>query len=138
MNPAHANFPTPRLWEAEGEIGIDDGTKCGCRILTTLREVPLPEVTVHQRVRFAILCAKTVCTDQTWSTWADHWLSGEGRSAADAAAANAAASAAFAAAAAAANAAASAAFAAASPPPPPPTPTPPTSTPPTPPPRASR
>jgi len=80
VNPIHANFPNPRLWEAEGEIGLRDGQlKCGCKTLTTVREIPLPAVTTEMRVRFGILCAKEVCAYPAWSTWADRWLSGEDR-----------------------------------------------------------
>ena len=89
MNPIHARFKNPRLWEAEGEVGLRNGQlKCGCKTLTTIREIPLPAVTTEMRVRFAILCAKEVCADLPWNAWADRWLSGEDRSeAADAAAA---------------------------------------------------
>jgi len=105
MNPIHAYFPHPRLWEAEGEIALRDGPlKCGCVSLTTVREIPLPVVTTEQRVRFAILCAKAVCRDESWNKWADKWLSGEDRSKAGAAGAGEATEAARAAAAAAAAA----------------------------------
>jgi hypothetical protein len=89
MNPIHANFRTPRLWEAEGEVGLRDGQfKCGCKTLTVIREIPLPSITTETRVRFAIMCAKEVCACPSWNAWADKWLSGEDRSeAADAAAA---------------------------------------------------
>ena len=113
MNPIHARFRTPRLWEAEGEVGLRNGQlKCGCKTLTTIREIPLPEITAEMRVRFAILCAKEVCADLPWNAWADKWLSGEDRSEAAAGAVASAASAARAAAAWA--AAASAAWAVAS------------------------
>ena len=87
MNPIHANFKNPRLWEAEGEIARRDGQlKCGCKTLTTVREIPLPEITTEMWVRFAIMCVKEVCTaDIAWNAWADKWLSGEDRSAAVAA-----------------------------------------------------
>jgi hypothetical protein len=105
MNPIHAHFKNPRLWEAEGEIARRDGhLKCGCKTLTTVREIPLPEITTEMRVRFAIMCAKEVCAaDIAWNAWADKWLSGEDRTqaaaaeAAEAEAAEAAADAAWAA-----------------------------------------
>lgn len=84
LNPIHADFKNPRLWEAEGEVAIRDGqVKCGCKTLTTTREIPLPEITTEMRVRFAILCAKQVAPLapwEAWNTWADKWLSGENRS----------------------------------------------------------
>ncbi len=67
LNPIHADFPAPRLWEAEGAIAKSDrGLKVGCVTLTTIREMPLPIISTEQRVRFAILCAKTVCVDAAW------------------------------------------------------------------------
>jgi len=81
MNPGHANIDNPLLWESEGEIALSDyGLKVGCRTLMTLREIPVPQITTEQRVRFGILCAKQVCDDLAWNVWADKWLSGEDRS----------------------------------------------------------
>ena len=114
MNPIHADFQNPRLWESEGEVGLRDGQlKCGCKTLTTVREIPLPSITTEMRVRFAILCAKEVCASYSaWNAWADRWLSGEDRSEAAAEAAWAAQAAAAQAAAAEASAVWAAAWAA--------------------------
>ena len=40
----------------------------------------LPRVTIEQRVKFAILCAKAVYNEEAFNLWADRWLSGEDRS----------------------------------------------------------
>ena len=80
MNPVHANFKYPILWEAEGEIGVSDGIKVGCKRLTTLKQIPLLKVTIEQRIKFGILCAKKVCKEEKWNEWADKWLKGEDRS----------------------------------------------------------
>ena len=86
LNPIHADFENPRLWEAKGEVGLRDGQlKCGCKTLTTVREIPLPSITTKMRIRFAILCAKEVCAD-SWNAWADKWLSGGDRTQAEASA----------------------------------------------------
>ena len=83
LNPIHANIQNPRLWECDGEVGkTDHGLKIGCTRLTTIREIPLPAVTTNQRVRFAILCAKTQHHDAGWTAWADGWLSNANRAAA--------------------------------------------------------
>lgn len=82
MSPIHIGFKNPRLWEAEGEVALRDGQlKCGCKTLTTVREIPLPAITMEMRVRFAICCAKEVCPAAylAWNAWADKWLSGEDR-----------------------------------------------------------
>jgi hypothetical protein len=99
-NPAHADIANPILWEAVGEVRISDGLKVGCKSLTTVKKMLVPEVTITQKVAFGILCAKQVYHEKNWNNWADLWLSGADRTrksaaarahAADAAAANAAA-----------------------------------------------
>src|SRR3990167_10467990 len=89
LNPIHANFTRPRLWECECSRPLaNDGTKLGVKSCTTLREIPLPVVTTEQRVRFAILCALKVYHAKEYVLWADGWLTGKDRArkAADAAA----------------------------------------------------
>ena len=43
LNPIHANFSNPKLWECEtsGEE-LHDPFKSGCKTLTTIKEIPLP------------------------------------------------------------------------------------------------
>ena len=77
LNPIHADFRNPVLWECEGEVITDDRLKVGCSQLTTVKVIPLPEVTTTQRVRFAILCAMKVFDDPEWGAWASGWLSGK-------------------------------------------------------------
>ena len=81
LNPIHADFTYPKLWEAEasGEI-IDEALKSVCKTLTTIKEIPLPEISGVQKIAFGILCAKEVCKDERWNSWADKWLSGKDRS----------------------------------------------------------
>jgi hypothetical protein len=127
LNPIHAGFKSPHLWEAEGRIyKTDKGLKVSTKKLATIRRMKLPPIYATQRIAFGILCAKKVYTDKKFVRWANEWLSGKNRSetaawaayaaanAANAAAyaANAAAYAAYAAAYAAANAANAAAYAA--------------------------
>ncbi len=88
--PIHvSDFNGYRLWECEcsGETKADEQMKRGVQRCTTVREIPLPEVTTRQRVRYGILCAMEVCLDKAWRTWAEKWLSGENRTSADAASA---------------------------------------------------
>ena len=81
MNPIHASFNNPHLWEAEaeGEV-LREATKSGCKKLTTLKQIPLPEITLTQRVAFGILCALEVCAEESFREWAKNWLSGKDRS----------------------------------------------------------
>jgi len=53
--------------------------------LTTRHKIDLPSLTIEQRIEIAIRCAKLVCDDPAWTTWADNWLSGKDRSEAAAA-----------------------------------------------------
>jgi hypothetical protein len=112
LNPIHADFQNPHLWEADGDVGCSDcGLKVGCTRLRTTQQIPLPEVTLEDRVRFGILAVKKVYYNPRWTEWADDWISGADRSARSAK--RAAAEAAWAAARAAAEAAWAAARAAA-------------------------
>jgi hypothetical protein len=82
LNPIHADIEGPILWEAEAD-GLhrdDKGLKGGCTRLTLIRQIDLPQITTEHRIRFAILCAKTVCNDPAWNRWADRWLDGSDRS----------------------------------------------------------
>src|ERR1700680_430807 len=80
LNPIHANFASPKLFEATGEVGKRDGQlKVGVRSLTTVKEIPLPSVTDTQRIAFGILCALEVCKDAEFTTWAKDWLTGKDR-----------------------------------------------------------
>ena len=93
MNPVHADIENPILWEGKGEGEAKfEPLKCGFRKFTTLKKIPLPEVTDVQKVAFGILCAKEVYKDKdsSWNQWADKWLSGEDRTEAADAASNAA------------------------------------------------
>jgi len=66
MNPIHANVSSPLVYEAEGEVVVQDFGKVGCFSLTTLRQIPAPEWTRSKYlsrkvpVRFAVLCAEQV------------------------------------------------------------------------------
>ena len=92
MNPAHAGFVNPILWECEtsGEE-LHGALKAGCKTLTTIKEIDLPVIAINSKIAFGILCAKRMYSDLEWNTWADNWLAGKDRTAAAAYAAAAAA-----------------------------------------------
>jgi len=81
-NPMHANISNPRLFgvEVDGESKGDNGLKCGYRKMRLVKELPLPNITLNQRLAYGILCAKKVYEDGGWNTWADGWLNGRDRS----------------------------------------------------------
>lgn len=74
MNTVHACFLQPRLWEAEGEVAVDDGTKVGCRELTTLKEISLPRMTIEERIEIAVRCAMAIFKGRQFTEWANRWL----------------------------------------------------------------
>ena len=116
INPAHGYFKEPLLWEARGKVVLEDGDlKCGCKTLTTIKQYPLPYLSIEERVKIGIYCALSTYKKESFVAWAKNWLNGTDRSydSAYAAAYAADAAAAYAANAYAANAAAYAADAAA-------------------------
>lgn len=80
MNPAHADFKSPILWEAEtsGEE-LHETLKSGCKTLTTIKEIPLPLVSSTQKIVLGILCAKEIYNGGAWNEWADKWLEDKDR-----------------------------------------------------------
>ena len=76
LNPVHANFRNPKLWECRvfGNTLDDRGLKSGAQFLTTIREIDLPVLTLRQRVKFAILCARCTYHEPMWTRWSEEWL----------------------------------------------------------------
>ena len=84
INPKHANFKNPNMWEAEVSEGVEElhePLKSGARSLTAIKQVVIPTVTLTHKIAFGILCAKQVCRKTSFLLWADNWLSGADRSA---------------------------------------------------------
>jgi len=81
LNPIHANIKNPRLFRAEVKgKGLDDNeTKCGYSRARLIEELPVPQISPVQRVRFAIFYAKKMYKGKGWNKWADNWLSGKDR-----------------------------------------------------------
>ena len=81
FNPVHANIKNPRLFEISvDKIVNTDGLKFASKSQTLVKEIDLPEISLEQRIEFAIRVAKTVYKDESWNLWADRWLNGEDRS----------------------------------------------------------
>jgi len=81
MNLTYVNIGNPRLFraEVEGKFLDDNGTRCGYSRARLVEELTVPQISLVQRVRFAILCAKKVYKEKEWNEWADNWLSGKDR-----------------------------------------------------------
>lgn len=64
IRPLHSSTKNPQIWEAEGDIEVENHFKCGVFELTTVRRVPYPdwytdlEIRQEVMVRFADLCVE--------------------------------------------------------------------------------
>lgn len=94
LNPIHANFKNPRLFECEceGDFLEGNGLKTGVTngSVTLTKEIPLPEVSLNQIVAFGILCSLETYSEPAYMRWAENWLNGTNRTAEAARAARAA------------------------------------------------
>lgn len=93
LKPLHVDYSSIRVWELEpGEVVARDSLKCGMRRQTIRRELPVPEVGLSTRVRWALLVVNAcVPRDQPalypfvlpaeYSNWLECWLTGRDRSA---------------------------------------------------------
>jgi hypothetical protein len=80
FNPIHAKIQNPRLIEIEIDNEIShDGLKGGCKTARYIKEIDVPVVSLEQRVKFAVIVALSVYKDETFSMWAQDWLSGKDR-----------------------------------------------------------
>lgn len=97
FNPIHAGITDPILLQIEcSTIVNSDKLKFACKEQTPKCRLPLPEVSLTQKVAFAVKCALTVHKASEFVLWAENWLSGVDRSSRAAIAAHAAATAAYA------------------------------------------
>lgn len=81
LNPIHAKFNPPVVWEAEGKVSLREGKlKCGCESLTTVRILHVRKPTNIQRIAFAILVAAQNNQNKEWTEWANSWLLAKDRS----------------------------------------------------------
>ena len=89
-NPIHARIRNPKIFGINvDKIVNSDGLKFASKSQTLIKEISLPEISLDQKIEFAIRVVKLVCKNEGWNEWADKWLSGEDRSKASAYAAHA-------------------------------------------------
>jgi hypothetical protein len=99
FNPIHANIRKPKLFEIQVDgICNNDGLKFASKSQTLIKEISLPEISLEQKIEFAIKVAKLVYKNGSWNSWADKWLDGSDRTVGAAYAAASAVGAAYAAA----------------------------------------
>ena len=80
FNPIHANIRKPKLFEIQVDgICNNDGLKFASKSQTLLREISVPEISLEQKIEFAIKVVKLVYKEEKWNLWADKWLDGSDR-----------------------------------------------------------
>lgn len=77
MNVGDLGIQNPRLFRAEGVIGLEDnGLQVGCTALRLCEELPIPAITTEHRVTMAMFAALKVYSELEWLAWATRWLDG--------------------------------------------------------------
>lgn len=85
LNPIHGNFENPISWVVEvGGVTQQDALKCAWTRMRLIRRAG-SKPTTTQLVAFAILLIKEFYMEKSFLNWADGWLSGENRTASEAA-----------------------------------------------------
>jgi len=82
-DPIHGEYGDfARMWKCDtldGVIKRDGQMKLGTTKLKVIKEVKKPEVTVEQRVAYAIACSLRIYVEESYVMWAEGWLSGKNR-----------------------------------------------------------
>ena len=82
MNPVHANIKNPKLFDSIGSGDkINGGTKLCFEKFTTVKEIPVPQLSTEQRVEIAIRLVLATQTNlsESYKAWAENWLNGTDR-----------------------------------------------------------
>lgn len=89
LNPIQGNFneESMLLWECRGRVATDDGTKGGCKSLTTIKTIPVPVLSLETRVSISIHLALQVYGEENFTRWSIGWLDNKDRTSAAAGAA---------------------------------------------------
>jgi hypothetical protein len=79
-NSQDANIKNPKLWLAKGIVSVNNGLKVGCKSLTIIDQLQIPEISLEQKIAFSIYTALAMCKDANFKIWAFNWLSNKDRS----------------------------------------------------------
>jgi len=79
--PIHVPTDYTKMIEIEvPEVYAPDQMKLGFTTGIVGRVIPLPKITLEQKIRYAIGGACSVCQKKSFRKWADDWISGKDRS----------------------------------------------------------
>lgn len=81
LNPVHANFDQPRLFEAEVKgKSLDEGDlKEGWTEARIIKEIDIPKMSTEQRIKIIVLCVLEMYSEEEYKKWAINLLSGKDR-----------------------------------------------------------
>jgi len=75
FNSIHANLKYPRLFEVYTDTYIGtDGLKWWSKSQILVKELELPNITINQKVEFAIRISLVYYKDEGYTKWADDWI----------------------------------------------------------------
>jgi len=82
LNPIHADIINPKLFkcEVEGKCLTDNGKKEGWTRMRIIEEIEIPQLSLINKIAFAISCALEVNNDKKFVLWANNWLENKDRS----------------------------------------------------------
>lgn len=79
FNPIHGAYNPMLLFEAQGTVARDDGTKLGLTSIRLIAQREAPTFSIAARTAWAVACVWPTCTEEKWRTWASGWLMDNGR-----------------------------------------------------------
>ena len=78
--PLHVDSDYTKMIEIEvSEVYAPNQMKLGFTTGVVGKDVPLPKITLEQKLRYAIGSACSVCEEKPFRKWADNWISGKDR-----------------------------------------------------------
>lgn len=82
LNPIHAAYVQPRLFKcnATGNHKFEFGLKEGSTTMELIKEIPLPIITLEQKIAFGILNTLKVYNNPDFQNWGKNWLNNIDRS----------------------------------------------------------
>ena len=74
-------FTNPVLWEAESGPRLEgpSGINVATTRLKTIKIIPLPELTLEQKIKIALRCVLSQLESEEYAEWAQKWLDGSDR-----------------------------------------------------------
>lgn len=80
FTPGAKSIPPHHLWHGQTACPYrDDGLRVHAKQIKIIDQIPMPEVTLLQRQRFALICAISLFHHANFVDWANKWLNNGNR-----------------------------------------------------------